>query len=555
MAHAGRFSPAWLVTLVIAAAAITGGAVLLAAEPSNLPDAVQRLDAQRLQIEVEQRSLTEQAAGIRREASELERRRQELLRTLDMEAAAIAAKEQENEQQAAKQAEALASGAAEIEHILRAGGQWVSFTDEIAPLLRSRCVACHSPREPGGGHVLTTYAGLFAVGANGPAVAVGDPASLLCEVVANGSMPKDGEPLSPAEIDLICRWVALGARLDAGAEATQLLVRIMPRPPQPAPPPHYAAALPVSALAFDASGSELVSSGYHEVLRWKLVRSPAEGGDSSLAAELVARVDDLAERVHGLAFSADGTRLAVAAGTPGVIGEVSLLAAGSTAESDAESNERSSLGLADDGFLAVAFSPDGSRLAAAAADTTLRLYDPATGEQVAERSDHADWVQAIAFSPDGKQIVSVSRDTTAKIVDVSAGTLQTTFSGHGELVTAVCWLDDTLVASGGDDGVVRLWKADSGKEVRKIEGFRGGIEGLCLLSDGRLAVAEGGGRVRLHAVADGKLLQEVQARESPITTLAASRDSRLLAVGSLDGTITLLTLDGSTAPLTWQAAP
>jgi WD40 repeat protein len=123
------------------------------------------------------------------------------------------------------------------------------------------------------------------------------------------------------------------------------------------------------------------------------------------------------------------------------------------------------------------------------------------------------------------------------------------------VVTAVCWLDDTLVASGGDDGVVRLWKADSGKEVRKIEGFRGGIEGLCLLSDGRLAVAEGGGRVRLHAMADGKLLQEVQARESPITTLAASRDSRLLAVGSLDGTITLLTLDGSTAPLTWQAAP
>ena len=138
-----------------------------------------------------------------------------------------------------------------------------------------------------------------------------------------------------------------------------------------------------------------------------------------------------------------------------------------------------SLGLADDAFLAVAFSADGHRLVAAAADHSVRLYDAATGDPLIERADHADWVQTVALSPDGSRLVSGSRDATAKVVDLTSETLLTTFSGHGEPVTTVCWLDDgSLVASGGADGVVRIWKAESGKQVRKIEGFEGGIESI-----------------------------------------------------------------------------
>lgn len=534
------------------------GGLATAAEDAThqqLPAAIERLDAERRDLETQQEATAEQAAAIRREASDLERRRQEMLRQLDQEAAALAAREEENRQQASTQAEAAAARAVEIEHILRAGGKWVSFTDEIAPLLRSRCVACHSSREPGGGHVLTTYAGLFSAGANGPAVVAGDAESLLCAVVADGSMPQDSEPLAEHEIDLIRRWVALGARLDAGAESTAALVRIMPRPSQPKPPVVYPVAPPVSALAFDATGKRLASSGYHEVLLWEVPSGkPADGTAGSPG--LVERLDDLTERVHGLAFTGGGQQLAVAAGTPGVIGEVSLAAVDSPDQALGSGPLRS-LGLADDGFLAVAFSADGSRLAAASADTTVRLYDTATGEQLSERSDHADWVQAVAFSPDGARLASASRDKTAKVVDLSSGKLRTTFSGHGEPVTTVCWLDDELVATGGANGTVRFWKADNGKEVRKIDGFRGSIEGLCLLSDGRLAVADASGEVRLHAVADGKHLRTIATGGASTTSLAASTDSRLLAVGSLDGSITLIDLaaESPPEPLRWLAAP
>jgi hypothetical protein len=550
----------WWGACVIAALAVSGGVQAEEAEPStDLPETVTRLDAERRKLAESQLELNEQAADLRREASELERRRQELLRKLDAEGQALKAREQANAEQVAKQAETMAAHAAEIEHVLRAGGKWVSFTDQIAPLLRAKCVACHSAREPGGGHVLTSYAGLFSAGANGPAVVPSEVASLLCEVVADGSMPQDGEPLSAEEVELIRRWVALGARLESGADPTASLVRIMPRPVPPQPPDHYPAVIPVSAVAFDPTGTRLASSGYHEVLIWDL--SSRQQGDGPEAAEqspAVRRLSGLPERIHGLAYAPSGEQLAVAAGTPGVLGEAALLSVGPTDTTAAEL-PLTSLGLADDAFLAVAFTADGGQLAAVAADQTVRLFDMAGTTQLSERADHADWVQGVALSPDGSKLVTASRDATAKVVELSGGKLLTTFAGHREPVAVACWLDDELVASGGADGVVRIWKAENGKEVRSIDGFTGSIEGLCVVAGDRLVIADSSGAVRLHAVADGKKLHTFQTGGRATTCLAVSTDSRLLAVGSLDGSITLFTLDGdleqAAEPFRWLAAP
>jgi WD40 repeat protein len=65
----------------------------------------------------------------------------------------------------------------------------------------------------------------------------------------------------------------------------------------------------------------------------------------------------------------------------------------------------------------VAFSPDGTRLAAACQDTTIRLWDMAAHEEVAELRGHTDSVHAVAFSPDGTRLVSCSGDYTARIWD------------------------------------------------------------------------------------------------------------------------------------------
>ncbi len=66
------------------------------------------------------------------------------------------------------------------------------------------------------------------------------------------------------------------------------------------------------------------------------------------------------------------------------------------------------------GVDAVAFSPEGTRLATASADQTARLWDAASGRELA-RLTHEDPVYAVAFSPDGTRLATASEDKTARL--------------------------------------------------------------------------------------------------------------------------------------------
>ena len=56
----------------------------------------------------------------------------------------------------------------------------------------------------------------------------------------------------------------------------------------------------------------------------------------------------------------------------------------------------------------VAFSPDGKYLATASQDNTVRVWDAATGKEVAVLRGHTGYVLSVAFSPDGKWLASSS---------------------------------------------------------------------------------------------------------------------------------------------------
>ena len=60
----------------------------------------------------------------------------------------------------------------------------------------------------------------------------------------------------------------------------------------------------------------------------------------------------------------------------------------------------------------VAFSPDGSVLASASWDRTVRLWDVKTGEQKGTLTGHTEMVESVAFSPDGTTLAGGSWDRT-----------------------------------------------------------------------------------------------------------------------------------------------
>ncbi len=428
-----------------------------------------------------------------------------------------------------------------IESFMRQSGQWVSFSDEISPIFHQRCVACHNARNSQGRYNMATYNAIHAVGESGHAIVPGDPdASRLVQMIEDGSMPYDADPLSDEQIALVRRWVELGARVDSSADPDSPLVRLLPRVAQPLPPTTYRAALPISALAVHSDGKGLASSGYHELLIWS-----AESG------ELIRRITNVAQRVYGLAMHPDGRRLAVACGTPGQIGEVKLF--------DLNSGELLKAPIvSEEVFFDVAFAPDGKQLAAAAADGTIALIpiDQST-EAIRYIEDHSDWVHSIAWSADSQRLVSASRDKTAKVFDAGSGKLVITFNGHGQSVTTACFTaDSSHVVSGGNDGRLRVWSVSEAKEVRSIKLGTTEFVDLQLLGKDRLVSAGADGRVRIHQWQDGKKLSELRAPGRWISGLAMDKNEQTLFCGDQAGKIHRISIDKDLVlEKSWLATP
>ena len=69
-----------------------------------------------------------------------------------------------------------------------------------------------------------------------------------------------------------------------------------------------------------------------------------------------------------------------------------------------------------------AYSPDGTHIVTTSDDHTARIWDAATGQQIAVLNGHTDEVLYAAYSPDGSRIVTASKDCTARIWDAMTRT-------------------------------------------------------------------------------------------------------------------------------------
>ena len=110
------------------------------------------------------------------------------------------------------EAPAKAPTEAPTEALAEAPAAAVSFTNDVLPIIESRCVNCHGGDRIEEGLLLRTYDEILAGSENGPVVVPGDVAnSLLVELVTNQKMPKRGPKLTPPQVQIISDWVAAGA--------------------------------------------------------------------------------------------------------------------------------------------------------------------------------------------------------------------------------------------------------------------------------------------------------------------------------------------------------
>jgi WD40 repeat protein/tRNA A-37 threonylcarbamoyl transferase component Bud32 len=190
----------------------------------------------------------------------------------------------------------------------------------------------------------------------------------------------------------------------------------------------------------------------------------------------------------------------------------------------------------------LAFSPDGTRLAAGYENGSVALWDAATGAPIAVRRAHALKVLSVAFRPDGARVLTASADGTVRQLDPrTAQEVEPPYERHtAEVWTAVYSPDGQWVASGGTDRTVRLWRAVDRQEGAPLHGHTRPVTGLAFLPKRRqLASASEDGTVRLWE-ADLKVgLPVLRGHTSYVYPVACSPDGQWIASGSWDQTVRL----------------
>lgn len=420
--------------------------------------------------------------------------------------------------------------------------QDVSFTKQIAPIFVKHCVACHGQSDPKGGYQLHTFEALMKPGESGDAAVTAGKIDksylygLLNEGDKDAWMPKEADKLKPEQIALVKLWIEQGAKFDS-PDPKATLASIAPKPPHPLPPEVYPVAWSVTALAFRPDGKELAASGYHEITIW----NPDDG-------TLLRRIKNVAERTYALQYNGDGSLLAAACGTPGILGEVKLF-------NPADGTLIKDLGTMSDTAFGVAFSPDGKRLAGCAADRSIRVWDVASGKQELLIEDHADWVMAVAWSPDGNHLASGSRDKTAKVFDAKTGDSQATFPGHNAAVFCVAFSGDgKQVLSGGQNRQIHFWNVSDGKKTADIGGYGERIYRL-QLAGGKIWSCSADKTAREHDAGNRNQVRQYAGHNDWVYAMSYSDAVKKLATGTYDGEIRIFNTADGKELLKFKAAP
>ena len=194
---------------------------------------------------------------------------------------------------------------------------------------------------------------------------------------------------------------------------------------------------------------------------------------------------------------------------------------------------------------AVDFSRSGTRMATVGADDQLVVWNLASGEPLIVQDGNQG--RAMFFGPEDAQLVTITPTGRVDVWTINVSPprsleLLTRFQGHVGRVTAVAHSPDrTLLAFGGVDGSVHLWRLPQGEPVAEFTAHAGTVQALAFAPNGQSLVTVSMDRgVSLWQLPDGTLLHKFTDPEKGAVDIvpldaAFSPDGTLLAVSTEDG--------------------
>jgi WD40 repeat protein len=275
------------------------------------------------------------------------------------------------------------------------------------------------------------------------------------------------------------------------------------------------------AVALSADGKWLAASSQDRAVRlWDVA-----------SGKVLRTFTGHAKAPHCVAFSPDGKLLATGSGDP-VYGEGRELD-GVRLWDTATGKELAKLGRYSEGVMGLAFSPDGKRLYCGC-DMSVRVWDVKSRKEAPFGPGHHGWVGALAYSPDGRTLASAGSDMTVRLWDAGGPNVRKVLEGCQAPIDSLAFRPDgALLAAGTRDGTVVVWRLPAGKRVARLKACKAGSDTHAVFSpDGKwLATANRRGQIILWDATSLKQARQLPHKGREVVCLAFAPDSKRLAIG------------------------
>ena len=203
----------------------------------------------------------------------------------------------------------------------------------------------------------------------------------------------------------------------------------------------------------------------------------------------------------------------------------------------------------------VVFTHDGSQVISAGQNGQIMLWNAETGKRILTRTGDNGAVNALALSPDGSQLAAANGDASIRVWDTNSWESLYLAFGHDDVVTDVAFnYQGNQLASSGEDGRIIIWNALTGASLNSIEpSFNdiGEVVGINAIDfspdDSLIAAANSDNAVRLWALETGKLVERLAGHAATVNDVVFNPDGDVIVTVSADGTAKFWRVDSGQA--------